>query len=70
MENNAIQAGPPLTLRQAEKLDVMLTEFAREMRALEKDSKRHRAEMNRLKASSRRKLEVTRKVLEQVEATL
>ena len=70
MEDNASHAELPLTLRQAEKLDAMLTEFAREMRSLEKDSKRHRAEMNRLKASSRRKLEETRNVLEHVEATL
>jgi hypothetical protein len=69
MENNASHAELPLTLRQAEKLDVMLTEFAREMRALEKDAKRHRAEMHRLETSSRRKLEETRKVLEHVEAT-
>lgn len=69
MENNASHAELPLTLRQAEKLDVMLTEFAREMHALEKDAKRHRAEMHRLETSSRRKLEETRKVLEHVEAT-
>ena len=70
MENNVIHAEPPLTLRQAEKLDDMLAEFAREMRALDKDSKRHRAEMNRLKASSDRKLKEAKAILKHVEATL
>jgi len=70
MANRANHADLPLTPKQAEKLDAMLDEFVREVRALEKDSKRHRAEMKRLKASSRRKLEETRKILKHVAATL
>ena len=65
--NNNI--GLTLTGREAARLNAAIGTFLREVRALKKDSPRHRAEMDRLKAATRRNLDHIDAILGRVKST-
>lgn len=65
--NNNI--GLTLTGRETARLNGAIDAFLREVRALKKDTPRHRAEMNRLKAATRRNLDDLDAILDRVKST-